>query len=175
MNGPINQRNPKNTALRGISLKQKIEICPNLISKLGSPRLDRLLGTFELSNAAKHSVKGKGNPMTLTKSQFIRGKQCVKSLWLQTHKRGRVVRTRSNLRANTGRRHRARNQCTSVVWQRARCFKDGMLERRQDKITSDLISSETKTIYEATFQHSGLLVIGRYPSQRIGGTGKSMR
>ena len=58
MNGLINQRSPKNTALRGISLKQNIEICPNLISKLGSPRPYRLLGTFELCNAAKHSVKG---------------------------------------------------------------------------------------------------------------------
>ena len=97
--------------------------------------------------------------MTLTKSQFIRGKQCVKSLWLQTHKEVVLSEpdriSEQTLAAGTELGIKAQ----ALFGNGQDVSKMGCSNGDRTKITSDLISSGTKTIYEATFQHGGVLVM----------------
>ena len=103
--------------------------------------------------------KVEGIPMTLTKSKFIQGKQCIKSLWLQTHKdRGLSEPDRiSEQTLAAGTELGIKAQALFANGQDVSKMASSNDDRT--KITSDLISSGTKTIYEATFQSGGVLVM----------------
>lgn len=96
--------------------------------------------------------------MSLSKSQYIRGLQCEKFMWLRKHRRDlRKISQQSNMTMTTG---------TSVGELARNLFPNGesiefdpndfnaMVQK-----TKELITQNAHTIYEATFSHDGLFVM----------------
>lgn len=94
----------------------------------------------------------------LSKSQFIRGRQCHKSLWLHRH--------RPELRDETSDAQEALFASGTDVGQLAQqlfpggiefAYGDGTLNEQLQR-TAEAIASGVTTLYEATFEHGGVLV-----------------
>lgn len=94
----------------------------------------------------------------LSKSQFIRGRQCHKSLWLHRH--------RPELRDEISDAQEARFESGTEVGQLAQqlfpggiefAYGDGTLSEQLQRTTGAIAAGAT-TIYEATFEHAGVLV-----------------
>lgn len=98
--------------------------------------------------------------MNLSKSQFVRGLQCVKSLWLYKHKRDTAITPPDASAQNifdTGTRvgllaqHLFPNGETIPF--------EGTSFGEKIERTKELINNGAKTIYEATFGYEGILVM----------------
>lgn len=97
--------------------------------------------------------------LSLSKSQFIRGLQCHKSLWL--------YKNRPDLRGEPGATLQALFDEGTYIGELAQGlfsggeairFEEGSFEEKIEK-TQKLIDSGVKTIYEATFQYDDVLVM----------------
>ncbi len=95
----------------------------------------------------------------LSKSKFLRGLQCHKSLWLYNYKRG--------LRTSSDESQQAIFDTGTNVGLLARklfpngkeiIFKEGSFNK-EIKDTKELINEGVKTIYEATFSHNNVLIM----------------
>ena len=98
------------------------------------------------------------NSIYLSKSLFIRGRQCHKSLWL--------YKRRPELRDEISAAQQAIFQSgTDVGLLAQQLFSggvevpyEGLTHQQQIELTKDEIARGTETIYEATFQHDGIFV-----------------
>ena len=96
--------------------------------------------------------------MSLSKSQYIRGLQCEKALWLYKHRPDlRKISQQSDMTMTTG---------TSVGELARNLFPDGESIEFDSKDfqgmaqkTKELIEQGVKTIYEASFNHDGTFVM----------------
>lgn len=100
-----------------------------------------------------------GISMNLSKSQFIRGLQCVKSLWLYKNKR--EVITSPDISAqnvfDTGTRV---GQLAQELFPNGTVIPfDGTTFSEKIALTQSLIENGVETIYEATFGYDGILVM----------------
>lgn len=98
--------------------------------------------------------------MNLSKSQYIRGLQCVKSLWLYKHKRDEAV-TPPDAAAqavfDTGTRV-GELACELFPGGERITYENTSFREKIDR-TRALISQGCETIYEATFEYDGVLVM----------------
>jgi len=96
--------------------------------------------------------------MSLSKSQYIRGLQCEKALWLHKHRPDlRIISQQSDMTMTTG---------TSVGELARDLFPNGESIEFDSKDfqgmvqkTKELIEQGVKTIYEASFNHDGIFVM----------------
>jgi len=96
--------------------------------------------------------------MSLSKSQYIRGLQCEKALWLHKHRPDlRKISQQSDMTMTTG---------TSVGELARNLFPDGESIEFDSKDfqgmvqkTKELIEQGVRTIYEASFNHDGIFVM----------------
>jgi len=96
--------------------------------------------------------------MTLSKSQYIRGLQCVKSLWLKKYKPDLLSESESSSEATLDTGHKVGELACEL-------FPDGVAIPDEvtslDKkvaLTQQLIDKGEKNIYEASFQYEGIFV-----------------
>jgi len=96
--------------------------------------------------------------MTLSKSQYIRGLQCVKSLWLKKYKPDLLSEPESSSEATLDSGHKVGELACEL-------FPDGIAIPDEvtslDKkvaLTQQLIDKGEKNIYEASFQYEGIFV-----------------
>lgn len=97
--------------------------------------------------------------MNLSKSQFIRGLQCPKSLWLYKYKPELRQKPDESLQAifDTGHEVAELAQQLFPGGETISYVPNKLYENV--KKTADLIASGVNTIYEATFLHDGVLVM----------------
>lgn len=96
----------------------------------------------------------------LSKSQYVRGLQCVKSLWLYKHKRDIAITTPDTSAQSvfdTGTRVGLLAQ--ALFPQGTVIPYDGTTFSEKIALTQSLIEEGTATIYEATFGYEGILVM----------------
>ncbi len=97
-------------------------------------------------------------PIFLSKSQFTRGLQCHKSLWLLKNRRDLQQKPDANLQARF-------DAGTRVGILAQQLFSGGAVLKYENGIskniqkTQELITSGTETIYEATFRHDNVLAM----------------
>jgi len=96
--------------------------------------------------------------MTLSKSQYIRGLQCIKSLWLKKYKPDLLSAPDSSSKATLDTGHKVGELACEL-------FPDGVTipyeaTSLDEKIalTQQLIGEGVKNIYEASFQYEGIFV-----------------
>jgi hypothetical protein len=98
--------------------------------------------------------------INLSKSQYIRGLQCVKSLWLYKHKRDTAITppdTSAQKVFDTG--TRVGELACQLFPDGERIAFEGTSFDEKIERTKELIDNGTQTIYEATFNFDGILVM----------------
>lgn len=103
-------------------------------------------------------TRNRNSSGNLSKSLFLRGLQCHKSLYLHKY--------HPELKDETSESREALFQAGHVVGNYAKCLfsggveipYDGLTHEEQLKLTQSLIKKGTSTLYEATFSHDGIFI-----------------
>jgi hypothetical protein len=108
--------------------------------------------------------------MNISKSQFVRGLQCVKSLWLYKYKRDIAItppNTASQNVFDTGTRV---GQMAQELFPNGETIPfEGTSFSEKIALTKSLIEQGAETIYEATFDYDGILVMVDILHKKIDG------
>jgi hypothetical protein len=97
--------------------------------------------------------------MHLSKSQYIRGLQCHKALWLYRHRRELMSAADASREAMFATGHRVGELAKSRFAGGIEIEFDGKDFSAMTERTAQLIEAGTETIYEATFSREGVLVM----------------
>lgn len=102
---------------------------------------------------AKRKVSG-----YLSKSLFIRGRQCHKSLWLHKYQPELGEEADASLQARFRSGHEIGNLAQKLFPGGVEVPYDGLTHPEQLAMTKKLLDEGRETIYEATFEHDGVFV-----------------
>ncbi|MRR06070.1 MAG: DUF2779 domain-containing protein [Deltaproteobacteria bacterium] len=95
---------------------------------------------------------------SLSKSLFIRGRQCHKSLWLQKHRPELKNELTCTQEAVFTLGHKVGNLAKGLFPGGVEVPYEGLSHEEQLELTREAIAKGTETIYEATFLHDGIFV-----------------
>lgn len=96
-------------------------------------------------------------PVQLTKSLFLKGKQCSKSLWLQTNKSEVLTKESKSNILETG--QSIGKKARELFPGGKEISLHGTTQDQRIELTQQWISEGVKTVYEATFEFDGVLVM----------------